>query len=329
MSNILLCVDDSVTIQTIAEITFRKSDWEYVGARNADEARSAAGKSPSIVLVDAVMPDGSGYDLAKELKASNADALVIMMCGNSEAYDEGKGKAAGCDGHIVKPWQTDKVVEQLAEMAKSGSTAVPGEVAPAASTPIAKPKAVEPPRSATLMGMPALEMPPSKPLPAGVAAIKPAVKVARKPGSMAKPVKTPPPPVPVAVKAPTQKPAPLAPVRKAPTPVEVAPVEAAPAPVDVAPVEAAPAPVEEAAPVAARKPMIAATPGKPIRLVLASQAEAAAKSTAEAGGMSSEQASALGDMSREILERIIWDVVPELAESIIRENLETLTSKAR
>ncbi len=316
MSNILLCVDDSVTIQTIAEITFRKSDWEYVGARNADEARSAAGKSPSIILVDAVMPDVSGYDLAKELKAANADALIVMMCGNSEAYDEGKGKAAGCAGHIVKPWQTDKVVEQLAEMVGSDS-AVPIEVAVASSTPMAKPKpkSVEPPRSATLMGMPALEMPPSKPLPAGVAAIKPAVKIARKPGI----VKTPPPPLPVAAKAvPTPKPAPLAPpLTPAPEPVAVKPV-AAPEPVAVEPVAA----VE---PTDVRKSMIAATPGKPIRLVLASQAEAAAKSTAEGGGMTSEQASALGDMSREMLERIIWDVVPELAESIIRENLETLT----
>jgi hypothetical protein len=75
--------------------------------------------------------------------------------------------------------------------------------------------------------------------------------------------------------------------------------------------------------------MIKAQPGKPIRLVLASQAEAMAKSAAQSGGLTSDQASALGDVSREMLERIIWEVVPDLAESIIRENLDTLTAKAR
>ncbi len=75
--------------------------------------------------------------------------------------------------------------------------------------------------------------------------------------------------------------------------------------------------------------MIAATPGKPIRLVLASQAEAMAQDAAKAGGMTGEQASALSDVSRDMLERIIWEVVPDLAESIIRENLDTLTAKAR
>ena len=309
MSNILY-VDDSVTMQTVAEITFRSSDWDYVGARNADDARSAnSDKSPVLILVDAVMPDISGYDLAKELKAANSAAVVLMVCGNSEAYDEGKGAAAGCDGHITKPWQSDKVVIQIAELLAAGPSAGGAEAPVAAApepapmppvpTPPPMPPVVAPvaaessaPRSATLMGMPALEMPPSKPLPAGVAALKPskpaipAMKAAIP--AMKKPVATPPPPAP------------------------------------------APAPAPVAAPVAAvREPMIKKTPGKPIRLVLASQAEAAAHSGAVASGMSSEQATALGEVSRELLEQIIWEVVPELAEAIIRDNLETLTAKAR
>ena len=45
--------------------------------------------------------------------------------------------------------------------------------------------------------------------------------------------------------------------------------------------------------------------------------------------MSAEQADALGAVSRDLLEQIIWDVVPDLAEAIIRDNLDTLTAKAR
>jgi hypothetical protein len=75
--------------------------------------------------------------------------------------------------------------------------------------------------------------------------------------------------------------------------------------------------------------MIAKAPGKPIRLVLASQAEASAHNGAVAGGLSSDAATALNAVSRELLEQIIWEVVPDLAESIIRDNLDTLTAKAR
>lgn len=287
MSNLILCVDDSVTMQTAAEITFRGSDFTYVGARNADEARTANANSPSMILVDNGLPDGSGYDLAKELKSANAGAIVLMLCGNSEAYDEGKGAASGCDGHVAKPWQTDKLVDKLKALSEAGPTAAAPAAGAAAAAPAA---AAEPPRSATLMGMPALEMPPSKPLPAGVASIKPskpAIPAMKAKAPAKAPVKTPPPPV---------KPAPVAAKKPAP---------------------------------AARAPMIAKTPGKPIRLVLASQAEAQAHSGAVAGGMSSEEANALGSVSRELLEQIIWEVVPDLAESIIRDNLDTLTAKAR
>lgn len=278
MSNTVLCVDDSATMQTVAEITFRGSDYEYTGARSADEALSAA-KGASIILVDAVMPDKSGYDLAKELKGVADGAIVVMMCGNSEAYDETRGSEAGCAGHVVKPWQTDKLIEKLAEIRDGGGAAAakPAAAKPKATGPAAMAAAAaakpEAPRSATLMGMPALEMPPSKPLPAGV-------------GKPAKPAV--PSPKPMAAK-----------------------------------------PAAKPAAAAMRPSMIKKKPGKPIRLVLASQAESAATTAAEAGGMTSDQASALGAVSREMLEQIIWEVVPDLAEAIIKENLETLTAKAR
>jgi CheY-like chemotaxis protein len=291
MSNLILCVDDSVTMQTAAEITFRGSDFTYVGARNADEARTANANSPALILVDNKLPDGSGYDLAKELKSTNSGAIVLMLCGNSEAYDEGKGAAAGCEGHVAKPWQTDKLIEKLAALSESGPSAAAPAAGKAAPAKVAETK--EPPRSATLMGMPALEMPPSKPLPAGVAAIKPSKPAI--PDMAAKaPVRTPPPPI-----------------KKAP------------------PKTPAPPPAAAKSDNGARAPMIAKAPGKPIRLVLASQAQAAAHTGAVSGGLSTEQASELGSVSRELLEQIIWEIVPDLAESIIRDNLDTLTAKAR
>ena len=320
MSNVLLYVDDSATMQQVAEFTFFGSDWEYVGARTADEGRStASAKSPSYIIVDAVMPDGSGYDLAKELKAAHPSATVVMACGNSETYDSAKGSAAGCAGGIVKPWQTDKIVVQLKEFSDGDATSSAPAAAPVkgmaiGAIPMVKKRVeVGPPRSATLMGMPALEMPPSKPLPAGVASIKSGIPI--KSGIASKPVI--PTPAPPTLRAPVRTPAPPIPTPAPPTPVAAKPQAKTPVP----------APTPAVAASSARQPMIKATPGKPIRLVLASQAAAAANQAGKASGLSDTQASALSDVSRELLEQIIWEVVPDLAEAIIRENLETLTAK--
>ena len=58
MSKVILCADDSVTMQTVAEITFRATDFAYAGARSvwpsdADTTHCllAAHITPRLVLV--------------------------------------------------------------------------------------------------------------------------------------------------------------------------------------------------------------------------------------------------------------------------------------
>src|SRR5260221_12871135 len=64
VSKIVLCVDDSVTMQQVADITFRGTEFQYVGARTVEEAISKAkAQKPAIVLADAAMPGKNGYDL--------------------------------------------------------------------------------------------------------------------------------------------------------------------------------------------------------------------------------------------------------------------------
>src|SRR6476659_1915909 len=91
VSKIVLCVDDSATMQMVADITFRGTDFQYVGARSVDEAlqKAKAGK-PAIVLADSQMPGKTGYDLCQELKASMPDVPVVILVGNGAPYDAAK-----------------------------------------------------------------------------------------------------------------------------------------------------------------------------------------------------------------------------------------------
>ena len=76
--------------------------------------------------------------------------------------------------------------------------------------------------------------------------------------------------------------------------------------------------------------MISGTPTKRSKLVEATLAKMAAR-LAEASGLEagSPELLALLKLSTEVVERIVWEVVPELAEAIIRENLQTLTASKR
>ena len=74
--------------------------------------------------------------------------------------------------------------------------------------------------------------------------------------------------------------------------------------------------------------MVSGTPTKRSALVERTRAKMAAR-LAEATGLEagSPELLALLKLSTEVVERIVWEVVPDLAEQIIRENLQDLTAR--
>jgi len=275
-----------------------------------------------VILADAQIAGKSGYDLCLALKSDpkTADVPVVILVGNSAPYDNAKGTQVGADANLPKPWDTQTMLEKIGEIAGKGVVAKPGvssapaavvAPAPVAAAPVAKPTpnagmaAAMPPRSATIMGMPTIKMP------GGVA---PSVAPA--------PAKTTVMAVPPISTGPASGPA-----LRPPAPAAAAAVAAAPAP--------APAPVSipSASPAIGgmnRSPMVAGSPTKRSALVERTLAKMAAQLAAAAGiEPGSPELLALLKLSAEIVERIVWEVVPDLAEQIIRENLNDLAAARR
>jgi CheY-like chemotaxis protein len=165
-----------------------------------------------------------------------------------------------------------------------------GATAPMGSAVPPRPAAGAAPMGRTLFGLPAASMPfpgSTRPAPASVAPAAPAY--------------APPAPAPAAY-----APAPAAPAYAPPAPA--APAYAPPAP--VAPAYAPPAPAHE--PVAARP---AASPA------LTSSVSSLVDQKVAAISARGPEYEALAKLSREVIEQIVWEIVPELAEAIIREQV--------
>ena len=312
MSKVILCVDDSVTMQTVAEITFRTTDYVYVGARSVDEALDKAkSHHPALVLADAIMTGKNGYDLCHTLKSDPATASVpvVILCGNSAPYDANRGSQVGADGTLTKPWDTQVMLDKIAEMLdKIGQTGV----AKASTKTVPLPAASVP--AHTPAPMPAAAAPSSVlQTPAAVAAAAAATAAGQK---------NPPPRSATIMGMPTIKmPAPVGgsgPVGPAVVPPRTGP-------------QAAPAQAASREPGfggAQRSPMIAGIPTKKSVLVertLAKMGERLAELSGLAPG--SPELTALVKLSAEIVERVVWEVVPELAEAIIREHVAELVAK--
>jgi CheY-like chemotaxis protein len=240
----ILLVDDSLTIHKVVEITFAREDVTLTAVRTADEAVAKAKEiKPDLVLADAGMQGKTGYDVCAALRAepTTANVACLILTGNFAPYDEAKGGKAGVDGFVVKPFETQALIDKANDAInrkKSGAAAGVGTSPTVTPIAAAGPPPAAPPPAAAAPPPPA--MPPQMQSTAIMSA--PILPPAAPPKPAAPPPMVPPPP----------KPAPLLQSVPPPKPaddMEISIEPAAPPPKPAPPPMVAPVP-----PVAARPP---------------------------------------------------------------------------
>jgi len=327
MSIKILLADDSVTIQKVVGIIFGGDEYSLTVVDNGKAAVDKARElSPDVLLIDALMPGMSGYEVCEAIRATPAIAAkpILLLTGSFEPFDEDKAKTCGADDFLSKPFESQQIVAKVKELFEKGATAAPAPAAepePVAAPAFAEAAApvAEAPAADDIWGaFTAPEEPATEPAPADdatgsqwipveeetfefqdnatpaeeqtMAISEPETDIAQ---SMFGDVEFEEPSAePVVVAAPVEEPA----VASFEETVEFEVSE--PEPVVEEP--AAPAPV--AAPII-ETPTAAAAPVE----------------------MSEEQLrAAIMGASREVIERIVWEVVPDLAEVMIREAIEKI-----
>jgi DNA-binding response OmpR family regulator len=103
----LLVVDDDPQILRLTQILFR-SDFDGLIANSGEEAEVFVGShQPDLVIVDLGLPDISGVDLARKIRAMPGSEAVpiLMLTGNEGA--EADSLRAGIDDFVSKPFEKD------------------------------------------------------------------------------------------------------------------------------------------------------------------------------------------------------------------------------
>lgn len=135
MAHTLLLADDSVTIQRVIELTFADEDVEVVAVSDGDQAiERLESAPPDIVLADIGMPGKDGYEVARYVKQSPklSHIPVVLLTGAFEPVDQARAEEVGCDGVLAKPFEPQLVIgrvkELLAQPAKAAQPAKPLDV---------------------------------------------------------------------------------------------------------------------------------------------------------------------------------------------------------
>lgn len=114
MARKILIADDSPTIRKIVELTFSDTDIRVEAAESGREAMDCLDSmQPDLVLADVFMPDPSGYELCRTIKASERPVPVVLLAGTFEPLDPDLARECGADGHLVKPFESETLREKV------------------------------------------------------------------------------------------------------------------------------------------------------------------------------------------------------------------------
>lgn len=87
-------------------------------------------RKPDLLIVDWDLPDGSGLDFLRQVRASDKDVAIVMITGRADRESILKAAHYRINGYISKPFQVDVLHQRLLEMI---GKLLPEELAPAAS----------------------------------------------------------------------------------------------------------------------------------------------------------------------------------------------------
>jgi CheY-like chemotaxis protein len=358
MPKSVLVADDSMTIRKVIGMLFATEDISLTAVDNGlDAINKARELRPDLVLADCMMPGKNGYEVCQALKAdpSTAGIPVLLLSGTFEPFDANRAQAVGASGNIQKPFDSTSFLDRVKTTVglPPGSSPAPvlyGAAAAAAPAPIAaaprapqslpgagapRPLGIPPAPIASQPGIPPRPMgipqgtqpgmPPPRPM-----GIPQGTQPGMPPRPMGIPQGTQPgmPPRPMGIPQGTQPGIPPRPMGVPGMPgVRTPSMQGMPA-VGAPPGGFRPpaGQMPGAVPVARRDPFGLPPQGMPQQQIQQQPRppDLSLDSHHVGDGGESVLRDALSKASKEVIEKIAWEVVPQLAETIIRAELERL-----
>ncbi|MGI9657266.1 MAG: response regulator transcription factor [Gaiellaceae bacterium] len=109
---ILLVEDEESITVPLAAALGREGFETDVAGTVADALKQAEASCPDLVLLDVGLPDGSGFDVCRELRR-RSDVPILMLTARGDTTDRVVGLEIGADDYIVKPFAAREVVARV------------------------------------------------------------------------------------------------------------------------------------------------------------------------------------------------------------------------
>ena len=119
----VLVIDDSNTIRRSAEMFLRQAGYEVILAEDGfDALAKISDHQPQVIFVDIMMPRLDGYQTCALIKQNTLlkSTPVIMLSSKDGVFDRARGRLAGSDRYLTKPFTKEALIEAVEQTRKLG-----------------------------------------------------------------------------------------------------------------------------------------------------------------------------------------------------------------
>mgnify|MGYP006373469853 FL=1 len=117
----VLVIDDSNTIRRSAEMFLRQAGFEVILAEDGfDALAKISDHQPKVIFVDIMMPRLDGYQTCALIKQNPKlkATPVIMLSSKDGVFDRARGRLAGSDRYLTKPFTKEALIDTVNEYLK-------------------------------------------------------------------------------------------------------------------------------------------------------------------------------------------------------------------
>jgi len=125
MEQPILIVEDESAILEMLHIALSQAGFLVEEAQNVHQAKTLIfNRLPELILLDWMLPDVSGIDFARQLKADSKtqEIPIIILTARGEEEDKIRGLEAGADDYVTKPFSPRELIARIKAVLRRAST---------------------------------------------------------------------------------------------------------------------------------------------------------------------------------------------------------------
>ena len=127
MPSKILVIEDEPDIRKTLEYNLSKEGYEVAVSGTLQEAKKLLEPSLSLLVLDLMLPDGSGLDLCREIKKNSllSSIPIIILTAKDDEVDRVVGFELGADDYVTKPFSVRELILRIKAVLKRGEVNKP------------------------------------------------------------------------------------------------------------------------------------------------------------------------------------------------------------